>query len=67
MHDAMKMIYYFGVKVESGRVDANRLCITGSSAGGYTTLASLAFRNTFKAGASRYGVSIYLPQFIIKF
>lgn len=54
------MICYFFVKVESGRVDANRLCITGSSAGGYTTLAALAFRNTFKAGASRYGVSIYL-------
>ncbi|CAN6164617.1 unnamed protein product, partial [Urochloa humidicola] len=32
-------------------------CITGRSAGGYTTLASLAFRNTFKAGASVYGVA----------
>ena len=27
------------------------------SAGGYTTLAALAFENTFKAGASLYGVS----------
>ncbi|KAL5200706.1 hypothetical protein ABZP36_021909 [Zizania latifolia] len=42
--------------VESGKADEQRLCITGRSAGGYTTLASLAFRNTFKAGASLYGV-----------
>lgn len=34
-----------------------RLCITGKSAGGYTTLAALTFRKTFKAGASLYGVS----------
>jgi hypothetical protein len=43
--------------VENGKVDEQRLCITGRSAGGYTTLASLAFRDTFKAGASLYGVS----------
>ncbi|CAL5037490.1 unnamed protein product [Urochloa decumbens] len=43
--------------VDSGKVDGQRLCITGRSAGGYTTLASLAFRNTFKAGASVYGVA----------
>ncbi|XP_020191972.3 uncharacterized protein [Aegilops tauschii subsp. strangulata] len=42
--------------VESGSVDEQRLCITGRSAGGYTTLASLAFRDTFKAGASLYGI-----------
>ncbi|MED6158802.1 hypothetical protein PIB30_036215 [Stylosanthes scabra] len=42
--------------VASGKVDGERLCITGGSAGGYTTLASLAFRDTFKAGASLYGV-----------
>ncbi|KAH9320771.1 hypothetical protein KI387_015410, partial [Taxus chinensis] len=34
-----------------------RLCITGKSAGGYTTLAALVFRKTFKAGASLYGVA----------
>lgn len=38
-------------------VDGERLCATGESAGGYTTLAALAFRDTFKAGASLYGVS----------
>ena len=43
--------------VERGEVDGNRLCISGGSAGGYTTLAALTFRRTFKAGASYYGVS----------
>ncbi|URE38643.1 Dienelactone hydrolase family [Musa troglodytarum] len=43
--------------VECGKVDGERLCITGRSAGGYTTLACLAFRETFKAGASLYGVA----------
>lgn len=43
--------------VESGKVDKNRLCITGGSAGGYTTLAALAFKDTFSAGASLYGVA----------
>ena len=40
-----------------GEVDGNRLVITGGSAGGYTTLCALTFRNTFKAGASHFGVS----------
>ena len=43
--------------VKQGKVDENRLVITGSSAGGYTTLAALTFRDTFKAGASYYGIS----------
>ncbi len=43
--------------VERGDVDGNRLAITGGSAGGYTTLAALAFRDTFKAGSSHFGVS----------
>jgi dipeptidyl aminopeptidase/acylaminoacyl peptidase len=42
---------------EKGLVDGDRLCIDGGSAGGYTTLAALTFRDTFKAGASFYGVS----------
>jgi dipeptidyl aminopeptidase/acylaminoacyl peptidase len=53
------------IKVENGKVDGERLCITGRSAGGYTTLASLAFRNTFKAGASLYGVSFNLLEFYL--
>ena len=42
---------------DDGRVDPERLCIRGGSAGGYTTLAMLAFRDTFAAGASHYGVA----------
>lgn len=42
---------------ERDEVDSNRLMITGGSAGGYTTLCALTFRDTFKAGASHYGVS----------
>jgi len=45
------------IKVETGRVDGHRLCITGESAGGFTTLACLAFRQTFMAGCSLYGAS----------
>src|SRR5439155_25140033 len=43
--------------VGRGDVDGERLAIRGGSAGGYTTLASLAFREVFKAGASYFGVS----------
>ena len=39
-----------------GEVDAQRLAIRGSSAGGYTTLCALTFRDVFKAGASYYGI-----------
>ena len=42
---------------DQGRVDPERLCIRGGSAGGYTTLAALAFRDTFAAGASHFGVA----------
>ncbi len=43
--------------VDQGKADADRLTIDGGSAGGYTTLAALTFRDVFKAGASYYGVS----------
>jgi hypothetical protein len=39
-----------------GLADGERLAIRGGSAGGYTTLAALAFHDVFKAGASYYGV-----------
>ena len=42
---------------KQGLVDGNRAVITGGSAGGYTTLAALAFRDFFKGGGSHYGVS----------
>jgi dienelactone hydrolase len=43
--------------VKQGLADVDRLAISGGSAGGYTTLAALTFGDTFKAGASYYGVS----------
>ena len=42
---------------KQGRVDGQRLAIRGSSAGGFTTLCALTFRDIFKAGASYYGIS----------
>jgi len=42
---------------ETGEVDRDRLIIRGGSAGGYTALAALTFRDVFRAGASYYGVS----------
>lgn len=38
-------------------VDANKLAITGGSAGGYVTLCAITFYDLFKAGASYYGIS----------
>ncbi|MEO7022490.1 MAG: S9 family peptidase [Ktedonobacteraceae bacterium] len=43
--------------VERGLADGKRLAIRGGSAGGYTTLCALTFRNIFNAGASHFGVS----------
>jgi dipeptidyl aminopeptidase/acylaminoacyl peptidase len=42
---------------QRGEVDGNRLAITGGSAGGYTTLCALTFRDEFRAGASHFGIS----------
>jgi dipeptidyl aminopeptidase/acylaminoacyl peptidase len=48
-----------GARYVAGRglADGDRLMITGGSAGGYTTLCALAFRDAFAAGASHFGVS----------
>jgi dipeptidyl aminopeptidase/acylaminoacyl peptidase len=43
--------------VARGDVDAERVVISGGSAGGYTALAAMTFRDVFKAGASHFGVS----------
>ncbi len=43
--------------VGRGEVDGDRLIIAGGSAGGYTTLCALTFRNVFQAGASYFGLS----------
>ena len=42
---------------ERGLVDEDRLIIRGGSAGGYTTLCAITFRDVFRAAASHYGVS----------
>ena len=41
----------------AGRVDGRRMAISGGSAGGYTVLCALTFRNVFQAGTSLYGIS----------
>lgn len=43
--------------VARGLASAERIAIEGGSAGGFTALAALCFTNTFRAGASRYGVA----------
>ena len=42
--------------VEQQLVDRQRMAIRGGSAGGYTTLCALAFRQEFAAGASYFGI-----------
>jgi dipeptidyl aminopeptidase/acylaminoacyl peptidase len=46
---------------QQGLVDGERLAIRGGSAGGYTTLCALTFRDTFKAGASHFGIGDLEP------
>lgn len=40
-----------------GKADRHKLMIRGGSAGGYTTLACLAFNDVFCCGASLYGIA----------
>jgi dipeptidyl aminopeptidase/acylaminoacyl peptidase len=42
---------------EEGEIDPARVAIRGGSAGGYTTLCALTFRDDFAVGASYYGVA----------
>ncbi len=55
--------------VQNKQVDPNRLIISGSSAGGYSVLAALAFHDVFHAGCSAYGIGdlIALAQSTHKF
>ena len=43
--------------IDRGLVDADRVAITGGSAGGYTVLRALTSTDFFKAGASHFGIS----------
>jgi dipeptidyl aminopeptidase/acylaminoacyl peptidase len=40
-----------------GEVDGEKLAIRGGSAGGYTTINALTFRDVFRTGASYFGIS----------
>ncbi len=42
--------------INEKKVNPNQVAIRGSSAGGYSVLAALTFKDTFKAGASLYGI-----------
>ncbi len=52
--DCVSAVQYL---IDQGKADASRVTITGGSAGGYTTLCALTFRDCFTAGSSYYGVS----------
>ncbi|MGA5586261.1 prolyl oligopeptidase family serine peptidase [Pseudomonas siliginis] len=54
VEDACAVVSHLAGK---GLIDGDRAFIRGGSAGGYTTLCALAFRQVFRAGASLYGVS----------
>ncbi|MCW8196716.1 S9 family peptidase [Proteobacteria bacterium 005FR1] len=53
VQDAIDCVSYLA---DAGLVDGYRVAIRGSSAGGYTVLAALTFDDTFRTGASLYGV-----------
>jgi dipeptidyl aminopeptidase/acylaminoacyl peptidase len=54
LQDAVAAVDYL---VAEGKADPALVAIRGGSAGGFTTLAALAFTDRFKAGANYYGVS----------
>ncbi len=54
VQDAVAAVDYL---VAEGKADPALVAIRGGSAGGFTTLAALAFTDRFKAGANYFGVS----------
>jgi dipeptidyl aminopeptidase/acylaminoacyl peptidase len=54
VEDAVAVLRY---AADKGLVDPKRAAIMGGSAGGFTTLAALAFSDDFTAGTNLYGVS----------
>ena len=54
VEDACAVVEYLG---NQGLINPANAFIRGGSAGGYTTLCALAFKDVFRAGASLYGVS----------
>lgn len=53
-HDCVNAARFLAAR---GDVDPEKLVIRGSSAGGFTVLAALAFHDVFAAGSSRYGIA----------
>ncbi len=53
IEDSQSAINYLA---DEKMIDPERCIIRGSSAGGYTVLSALTFTDTFKAGASLYGI-----------
>ena len=53
VEDTQQAIAYLA---EQNKIDPERCLIRGGSAGGYTVLSALTFTDTFKAGASLYGI-----------
>lgn len=56
IHDVEDVCAAANYLVAKGLANPEQIAIKGSSAGGYTVLAALTFSNTFKAGASLYGI-----------
>jgi dipeptidyl aminopeptidase/acylaminoacyl peptidase len=52
--DAVAAVDYL---VSTGQADPDTVAIRGASAGGFTTLAALAFTDRFRAGANYFGVA----------
>jgi dipeptidyl aminopeptidase/acylaminoacyl peptidase len=57
IHDVDDAVAAASFLAGRGDVDGERLAISGGSAGGYTTLAALAFTDAFAAGVSYFGVA----------
>lgn len=54
--DVEDMVSVVNDLVAKNKADAEKVIIKGSSAGGYTVLAALAFTEQFNAGVSLYGI-----------
>jgi len=55
--DVLDCVHGAGFLVARKLADPDKLAVRGSSAGGFTALAALTFHDTFKAGASYYGIA----------
>ncbi len=56
-HDTNDIVSAINALIEQQKVDANRICIRGKSAGGYAVLRALTeYPDTFRAGACYYGI-----------